>query len=117
MSVYHYILGIFYVLSLLTIVYCGYHETQCMGILFMIYMCCIVVLSTFIIKKNIYFSICVTLGIGILMTIVESICISHKIWYYNFAKSIVPLWLPFAWSIVTIFILQISFILFKNQYN
>jgi hypothetical protein len=44
---------------------------------------------------------------GFIMTYAEYICVKfYNIWYYNYVTGAVPLWLPFAWSITGLFLLQ-----------
>jgi hypothetical protein len=40
---------------------------------------------------------------GFIMTYTEKF---YNIWYYNHVTGAVPLWLPFAWSITGLFLLQ-----------
>ena len=55
---------------------------------------------------NVY-KITLALCIGIVMSIIEYICIKYYgMWHYNYVKNTIPLWLPMAWTFVTMLIID-----------
>ena len=48
------------------------------------------------------------LFVGALMALIEFVCIKYfDMWKYNFTNNTIPVWLPFTWAIVALFIIDL----------